>query len=87
VLVEPGDPWATWERMPGRTSRWRLTAIAGAADQMAAYDELAELVDLVDAALPDGAQRPTWARPALQAVARESRQAFATIATIQYASS
>lgn len=88
VLVEPGDPWSTPRRAPGRTSRWRLTAIAGAADKLAAYDELGELVDLVDAALRklDGAELPTWARPVNQSAAGE-RAAFAAVATIQYASS
>ena len=87
VLVEPGDPWSTPRRLPGRVSRWRLTAIAGAADRVAAYDELGDLVDLVDAALRklDGAELPTWARPLETDAA--TRAAFAAIATIQYASS
>ena len=73
---------------PGRNSRWRLTAIAGAADRLAAYDELGELVDRVDAALRklDGAELPTWARP-LETDVAGPRAAFAAIATIQYASS
>ncbi len=65
VILEPGDPWSTPARMPGRDSRWQLTAIAGSADSDAAYAELAELVDRVDAALRtiDGCGWPTWNKP------------------------
>jgi hypothetical protein len=92
VLVEPGDPWSEPHRLGsgagrGRVSRWRLTAIAGAADRNGAYDELADLVDRVDVAVRtlQGAELPSWARPIEQEVAG-TRVAFATIATIQYAS-
>jgi hypothetical protein len=65
VLVEPGDPWTEWTRMPGRNGRWRLTAIAGKADAEAALAALGELVDAIDAALKDlyGVALPTWTRP------------------------
>lgn len=68
VIVEPGDPWASWERMPGRVYRWRLTAVGGRADSEGSLEELAELVDRIDAALLDPAasrstQLPAWARP------------------------
>lgn len=68
VLLEPGDPWAEWVRMPGRVYRWRLTALGGRADSEGALAQLAELVDAIDAAmLAEGASRstqlPTWSRP------------------------
>ena len=90
VLVEPGDPWSVPERAApgGRVGRWRLTAIALAADRLAAYDELASAIEAIDAALKPllGTQRPTWARP-LETDAAGTRAAFAAIATMQYASS
>jgi hypothetical protein len=91
VLVEPGDPWSELVRGSagrGRVSRWRLSAVAGAADRLAAYDELADLVDRVDVGLRTlaGVELPAWARPAEQELATGAR-AFATVATIQYASS
>jgi hypothetical protein len=93
VLVEPGDPWTEPGRLGassgrGRTSRWRLWAIAGAADRNAAYDEIATLIDQADHGIRSlaGAELPTWARPLEQDVAG-TRLAFASIATIQYASS
>ena len=92
VLVEPGDPWSEPHRLAGtrgRVSRWRLTAIAGAADRNAAYDELATLVDLVDVALKGlgrSSELPSWARPVETEVAG-TRAAFASIATIQHTSS
>lgn len=88
VLVEPGDPWSEPRRAPGRVGRWRLTAIAGAVDTLAAVDELADLVDRVDAALRplDGAQLPTWARPTTTPIA-DGVTRPATVATITYASS
>lgn len=92
VLVEPGDPWSEPRRLGssagrGRTSRWRLTAIASAADRNAAYDELAVLVDQVDHGLRtlNGIELPSWARPIEQDVAGV-RQALAAVATVQYAS-
>jgi hypothetical protein len=65
VILEPADPWSEPARMPGRSSRWRLTAVAGTADSDAAFLELAELVDRVDRALRtvDGVGLPTWGRP------------------------
>jgi hypothetical protein len=65
VILEPADPWSEPARMPGRSSRWQLTAIAGTADSDAALLELAELVDGVDRALRtlDGVGLPTWGRP------------------------
>lgn len=87
VLVEPGDPWSEPRRLPGRVSRWRLSAIAGAADTLAGYDELAELVDRVDAALRtiDGCQLPTWAGPTIVDVG-DGVLRRRTAGTIQYAS-
>jgi len=92
VLVEPGDPWSEPRRLGsssgvGRLSRWRLTAIALAADKDGAYDELADLVDRVDVAVRtlQGAELPSWARPMNQSPA-EARASFATVATIQFAS-
>lgn len=65
VLVEPGDPWSEPVRLPGRISRWRLTAIGGRADTEGAYLSLGDLIDGCDVALRklDGAQLPTWTRP------------------------
>lgn len=66
VIVEPGDPWAEWARMPGRVYRWRLTAVGGRADVDGSLELLAELVDKIDAALlatAGGASLPSWARP------------------------
>jgi hypothetical protein len=68
VLLEPGDPWAEWARMPGRVYRWRLTALGARADSEGALAQLAELVDSIDVALlaPDASrstQLPTWSRP------------------------
>lgn len=67
VLVEAGDPWAAVDlSLRGRrTGRWKLTAVAGRADTEGAIEKLAELVDLVDAALlaVPGVQLPTWAQP------------------------
>jgi hypothetical protein len=86
VLIEPGDPWAAWERMPGRVYRWRLTAIGGRADSEGSLLELAELVDKIDAALLGGAmtrstQLPSWAMPS--DVSLGGVAYAATIATIQ----
>ena len=65
VLVEPGDPWTEPHRLPGRLSRWRLTAIGGRADTEGALDALGDLIDRTDRALKTvpGASLPTWARP------------------------
>lgn len=81
VLVEPGDPWSEPVRMPGRLSRWRLSAIAGAVDTSASVAELAELVDRVDAAIPRG-QAPTWGRPTV-IDAPDGVRRLASVATIQ----
>lgn len=65
VILEPADPWSEPVRLPGRGSRWQLTAIAGTPDSDAALLQLAELVDLVDAALRklDGVGLPAWSKP------------------------
>jgi hypothetical protein len=86
VLVEPGDPWADVERLQGRGSRlgrWQLTAIAGRSDTDAAFTELADLVDRVDAAVLTvaGLQLPTWARPTDRQLGGASYGA--TVATVQ----
>jgi hypothetical protein len=83
VLIEPGDPWTEPHRMPGRNTRWRLTAIGGKADADASYVALGDLIDGCDIALRtlDGVQLPTWTRPldyALGGVAYA-----ATVSTIQ----
>jgi hypothetical protein len=84
VLVEPGDPWSEPARLPGRVSRWRLTAIAGRADTEQAYAELAALVDAVDAALRGlpGCSLPTWAMP--RDVTLEGVPYAASLGTITY---
>lgn len=65
VLVEPGDPWSEPRRMPGRVTRWDLTALAGRADSAGALEALGELVDEIDAALRavPGCELPTWSKP------------------------
>lgn len=66
VIVEPGDPWAEWARMPGRVYHWRLTAVGGRADSGAAIEELALMVDAIDAAIlaaHSAISLPSWARP------------------------
>lgn len=85
VLVEPGDPWSTPVRLPGRLIRWQLTAVAGRADSEGSFAELAELVDSVDAALRTvaGCRLPTWAK-ARDALLGGVPYA-AAVATIEYA--
>jgi hypothetical protein len=87
VHVEPGDPWSEPARLPGRTSRWRLTAIAGKADSEGAHAELAEMVDGIDAALRtvDGCQLPAWSKPTDYAIGNVPYAA--TVATVMLASS
>ena len=51
VILEPADPWSEPARMPGRTARYQLTAVAGTPDSDAALGQLAEIIDAVDAAL------------------------------------
>ena len=66
VLVEPGEPWIDRETPSRRVLvRWKLTAIAAATDTGAAYDQLAELVDTIDAALLSlrGVSLPSWGAP------------------------
>jgi hypothetical protein len=65
VHVEAGDPWTEPRRLPGRVSRWRLTALAGRPDSEGSLAQLGELVDLVDTALRTvpGCELPTWAKP------------------------
>lgn len=84
VMVEPGDPWTEPSRLPGRLSRWKLTAIAAAVDSDASIAELAELVDAVDTALYglQGVQLPTWSKPAdiqLEGVLRPATTAIVSI--------
>ena len=85
VLVEAGDPWAAVDLSLGRrrTGRWRLTAVAGAADSEGVIELLAELVDQVDRALlaVPGVQLPTWERPFNATTAGTTYAA--TAATIQ----
>lgn len=81
VLVEPGDPWSEPRRLPGRATRWRLTALAGKPDAAGALGELGELVDRVDTALRTvaGCELPSWAKPLDNAI-----ESYAgTIATVQ----
>jgi hypothetical protein len=66
VLVEPGEPWIDRDSPSPRVLvRWKLTAIAARTDTAAAYDELAELVDKIDAALLSlrGVSLPSWSAP------------------------
>jgi len=65
VLVEPGDPWSEPRRLPGRATRWQLTALAGRADSAGAFELLGELVDTIDGALRTvpGCELPVWAKP------------------------
>jgi len=66
VLIEPAEPWIERTRASrALESRWKLSAIALAGDSGAAYDELAELVDKIDAALLSlrGVSLPTWGAP------------------------
>lgn len=83
VLVEPGDPWSEPRRLPGRASRWQLTALAGRASSEGAYAELGELVDKLDAALRTipGCELPSWSKPADYTVGGVPYAG--TIATIQ----
>jgi hypothetical protein len=87
VLVEPGDPWSEPRRLPGRVTRWRLTAIAGRVDTEGAYEQLGEFVELVDVALLTvaGVQLPAWAMPHDYRLGDVTYAA--TIATVQLASS
>lgn len=66
ALLEPAEPWVD-RATPSRNlrTRWRITAIAGRSDTAGAYDELADMVDGIDAALLSlrGASLPTWGAP------------------------
>jgi hypothetical protein len=66
VLLEPAEPWID-RATPSRNlrTRWRATAIGGRSDTEGAYDELGEMVDLIDAALLSlrGASLPSWGAP------------------------
>jgi sugar phosphate isomerase/epimerase len=88
VVVEPGDPWTEPRRLPGRVTRWRLTAYAGKADTEGSLAELGELVDRIDAALRkvQGCELPTWAKPAdytLDGAARAGSVGTIEISTIE----
>jgi len=66
VLIEPADPWID-RTSPSRVLlvRWQLTAISGSSDTGGAYDELAQLIDSIDAALLSlrGVSLPSWGAP------------------------
>lgn len=66
VILEPAEPWSVPARMPGRDSRWQLTAVSGSGDADTALEEIADLIDRCDVALRrlDGCGLPTWSRPA-----------------------
>jgi len=85
VHIEPGDPWSVPARLPGRVSRWRLTAIAGKADSEGAYATLGDLIDGIDSALRTvpGCELPAWAKPSDYAI--DGVPYAATVATIQLA--
>jgi sugar phosphate isomerase/epimerase len=84
VVVEPGDPWSEPRRLPGRVTRWRLTAYAGKADTEGALLELAEMLDAIDAALRiPGCELPTWSKPADYTLDGASRAG--SVGTIQIA--
>jgi len=85
VHVEPGDPWSVPVRLPGRVSRWRLTAIAGRADSEGAFATLGDLIDAVDIALRavPGCELPTWAKPSDYSI--DGVPYAATVSTVQLA--
>jgi len=85
VLVEPGEPWSEPRRLPGRVTRWRLTAYAGGADSEGAYATLGDLIDDVDTALRTlpGCELPTWSKPADETVG--GVPVAGSVATVQYA--
>jgi hypothetical protein len=66
VILEAAEPWTVPARMPGRDSRWQLTAVAGSGDADTAIEEIALLIDGCDVALRrlPGCGLPTWSRPA-----------------------
>jgi hypothetical protein len=65
VILEAAEPWSVPARMPGRDSRWQLTAVAGSGDADTALEEIADLIDRCDVALRrlDGCGLPTWSKP------------------------
>ena len=87
VHVEPGDPWTEPARLPGRTSRWRLTALAGRTDSEGAYLALAELIDQTDTALRSipGCQLPSWSKPADYVIGEQTHAG--SVATVTLATS
>lgn len=86
VRVEPGDPWSEPRRLPGRVTRWLLTAYAGGADTEGAFSRLGELIDLVDLALRalPGCELPTWSKPVDEPIG--GAPVANSAATIQYSS-
>jgi hypothetical protein len=86
VLVEPGEPWSEPRRLPGRVTRWKLTAYAGGADSEGAFSKLGDLIDDVDLALRalPGCELPTWSKPADDSVG--GVPVSGSVATVQYSS-
>lgn len=66
LLLEPADPWIDRATVSPRViTRWKVTAIANAADTEAAYDGLGDLIDATDKALLSlrGVSLPPWGAP------------------------
>jgi hypothetical protein len=86
VHVEPGDPWSEPRRLPGRVSRWQLTAYAGATDSEGNFATLGDLIDSVDTALRTlpGCELPAWSKPADYTVGGVPMAG--AMATVQYSS-
>lgn len=85
VILEADDPWSEPVRLPGRLSKWRLTAIAGKTDTLGSFEALAALIDSIDVALRplDGCALPTWGRPL--DIAIEGATYAGVMGKIQYA--
>jgi hypothetical protein len=68
--IFPAEPWVDISGYANgrRTQRWEVWAVAGKADSIATFDELEELVKVINDAvsgLPNGWAHPTWRRPAI----------------------